>query len=69
MAENNKISVFLTFLYYKKTLLTCNLCSHEGKKGSDVVSKDGGFNSPQLEYQFNFERLVNEVKMFITADD
>ena len=33
-----------TLLYFNKKFLTCRLCTPEGNKGSDILSKDGWFN-------------------------
>ena len=41
LADANKITDNFTFLYFKKTFLTCSLCTPEGQKGQDVVNKDG----------------------------
>lgn len=30
-----------TLLYFNKKFLTCRLCTPEGNKGSDILSKDG----------------------------
>lgn len=40
MADTDKISDNFTFLYFIK-FVTCSLCTVEGKKGEDVVSKYG----------------------------
>lgn len=45
MSDIDKITDNFTFLYFKKTFLTCSLCAPEGQKGRDVVSKDGWFNA------------------------
>lgn len=39
----DKITVYFTCLYLGNKFLTCSLCTPEGKKGRDVVSKDAWF--------------------------
>ena len=41
MANADNIMDSFICLYFNHRLVTCSLCTPEGEKGSDVVSKDG----------------------------
>lgn len=40
MGDIDNITQNFTFLYFKKEVITCGLCTPEGKKGKDIVNKD-----------------------------
>ena len=58
------------FLFFKKQVNVVNSCliTHEGKKGSDVVSKDGRLNIPSEHLSKNKERFWLFKCLFVKFD-